>query len=176
MKEIRNYEGLYEINVHGDIRSKDRLIRLATGSVRYSQGKPIKAKENNDGYLFVTLSKNGEAKNYYVHRLVAETFIANPNNKPQVNHLDGNKKNNNLYNLEWSTPAENTKHAYNSGLSKNIGATHSFAKKLTDRCTGKIYNCIKEAAVELEINYTTLRNMLCGSNKNKTCLEYYSEG
>lgn len=65
------------------------------------------------GYLYVDLYNNGKHKRFFVHRLVAEAFIENPNNKPFVNHKDGNPKNNNVENLEWVTPLENVEHASN---------------------------------------------------------------
>jgi hypothetical protein len=175
-KNIANYDEMYEVSCDGEIRSKNRFTKSISGRKRFVIGRVIKTKKNRDGYLFVTLSKNGQVQNLYVHRIVAETYISNPDNKPQVNHIDGDKKNNSVDNLEWVSVSENTKHAYKNGLSGNIGATHCFAKKLIDNCTGKEYGCIKEAANDLGINYTTLRNMLCGSNKNKTCLEYYNKG
>lgn len=173
---LKGYDNFYEISNYGEIKSINRFVRSSTGRKRFVMGRMIKQKHNKDGYQFVTLSKNGQLQNHYVHRLVAETFIPNPANKPQVNHIDGNKTNNFINNLEWVSVSENAKHAYKNGLSSNIGATHSFAQKVIDKCTGKKYSCIKEAADDLGMNYNTLRNMLCGSNKNKTCLDYYNKG
>lgn len=72
--------------------------------------------KNNRGYLAVSLFRNGNGKDITVHRLVAQEFIPNPNNLREVNHIDGNKENNNVDNLEWCTREENLEHAKNSGL------------------------------------------------------------
>ena len=71
---------------------------------------------NNNGYRYVTLNLEGTRKNYRVHRLVAEKFIPNPNNLPQVNHKDGNKQNNEIDNLEWCDSSYNVQHAIKQGL------------------------------------------------------------
>lgn len=96
------YEGLYKVSNWGRILS---LNYKNTGKAKLR--KPV---EKKDGYFQVGLSKNGEYKLCYVHRLVAETFIPNPENKPQVNHIDENKKNNRVDNLEWKCPKENSNH------------------------------------------------------------------
>lgn len=86
---------------------------------RYSEPFKILAiKKERNGYLRVGLSKNNKIKFYGVHRLVAETFIDNPNNYPCVNHIDGNKENNKTINLEWCTHSYNNKEAYRLGLAK----------------------------------------------------------
>ena len=71
---------------------------------------------DKDGYLLCSLSHEGKSKPHKVHRLVALSFLPNPENKPQVNHIDGNKANNHIDNLEWASAKENIKHALNSGL------------------------------------------------------------
>jgi hypothetical protein len=101
---IANYPA-YEINKLGQIRS-----------LRSKTKKNLKPVDNGLGYKRVSLTKDGEAVSYYIHRLVAQTFLPNPENKPEVNHLNGKKDDNRLENLEWSTKAENLKHAAENGF------------------------------------------------------------
>lgn len=108
-KSINGYEGLYEVSDMGNVR---RFYK--NGNV-----KILNQRLSHDGYCKVTLSKGGKLKTFQVHRLVAMAFIPNPENKPEVNHIDGkNKSNNKISNLEWATKAENKEHAYKNGLSK----------------------------------------------------------
>ena len=86
------------------------------GEVRKDTNNYMMKLQIQQGYQHVTLQINGKPKRFRVHRLVAEAFIPNPENKPYVNHIDGNRQNNNINNLEWVTPAENTQHAVNTGL------------------------------------------------------------
>lgn len=86
------------------------------GEVRKDANNYIMKLQIQQGYKHVTLQINKKAKRFRVHRLVAEAFIPNPENKPYVNHIDGNRQNNLVENLEWVTPAENTQHAVSSGL------------------------------------------------------------
>lgn len=138
--------------------------------------KFLKFSYDQQGYQRVGLYiGNYKTKTIKVHRIVAETFIDNPLNKKDVNHIDGNKSNNNVENLEWCTRSENMKHAFNSGL-KTIteiqinGVKSRFSKKVLDTKTGTIYNSLKEASIDLKINYNTLKNNFRNNRKNKTSL------
>ena len=110
-KPIEGYEDLYQVSSYGRVKSNDRTEICKNGLVRFREGKILKPHQNYNGYLWVSLCKNDKRKKNKIHRLVAQAFIPNINNKPQVNHIDGNKHNNNLKNLEWVTSKENMEHA-----------------------------------------------------------------
>lgn len=121
-KDINGYEGYYQISSQGNVRSVDRF-----DGVHDRKGTVIKPNLKQNGYLQVGLRKHNTRKWFGVHRLVAIHFIENPNNKPQVNHIDGNKQNNTIENLEWVTEKENQTHAAKRGLRDNMpkGERHS---------------------------------------------------
>lgn len=98
--DIEGYEGLYKVSNLGNVSGK----------------KMLTPSKSSSGYYKVELYKDKISKVFWIHRLVAQTFLPNPDNKPQVNHKDGNKLNNILSNLEWVTVSENQIHAINSGL------------------------------------------------------------
>ncbi len=130
--------------------------------INNKRNKEKKACIDKHGYLKVGL--NDQNKKYFVHRLVALTYIENPDNKETVNHKDGNKLNNHVSNLEWMTNAENIKHAHNNNL----------IKRTPIRCikTGKIWDSLSQAAKENKINPGHLYNMLHGKTTNTSELEY----
>lgn len=111
-KEIPCYEGYYEASDEGSIRSVDRKIIHSVKGMANRKGQMLSPKINKYGYCGVTLNKLGNRKDFNIHRLIALSFIPNLENKPHVNHLDGNKANNNVSNLEWCTQSENIIHAY----------------------------------------------------------------
>ncbi len=121
-KDVKGYEGLYEVSNLGRVRSK--TIKSWNGHVFFIKKGIIRKQraEKRAGYLFLDLSKNGKLHRFYVHRLVAEAFLPNPKNLPQVNHKDENVKNNCVSNLEWCDARYNNLY----GNRKNI--LHSIAK------------------------------------------------
>lgn len=109
--DIKGYEGWYQVSTWGRVRSVDRQIDDVSNRKRIAKGQILAQEENPKGYLRVHLSKtNCKLKHFRVHRIVAETFIDNPYNLPEVNHIDGNKQNNSVSNLEWCTGKENRNH------------------------------------------------------------------
>lgn len=151
--------------------------------------KFLKFSYDQQGYQRVGLYiGNYKTKTIKVHRLVAETFIDNPLNKKDVNHIDGDKSNNNVENLEWCTRSENIKHAFNNGLKiitekqKNrfiemtksqIGSKNPAARKIINIKTGEIFNTIKEVLPLVNLKRTTFQAMLKNQNPNKTNFKYY---
>jgi hypothetical protein len=123
----------------------------------------VKPHTDRYGYLRIKLYDKKQ-KYYFIHRLVALTYIENPENKETVNHKDGNKLNNHVTNLEWMTNAENINHAFNNNLIKR-----------TPICctkTGKIWNSLNSAAKENNINPGHLHHMLHGKTTNSSGLKY----
>lgn len=116
-KDIRNYEGLYQISNLGRIKSISRKVRCKNYK-REVKEKILKLNKNKN-YMQIALSKNCICKTFLVHRLVAETFIENPKNLLEVNHKDGNKHNNSVNNLEWCSRIENMRHAKDNDLIKS---------------------------------------------------------
>ena len=116
---VPSWEARYEVSTHGNVR-------------RIDTQRPLKLQLDVKGYHRVSLAKKPRFRQYFAHRLVAMTFIPNPENKTQVNHKDGIKTNNLLSNLEWATPLENMRHALATNLRRTDGAYHPSAK-LTEK-------------------------------------------
>lgn len=108
-KHVKGYEGLYEVSNKGRVKSNIKFHGVLNR---------IMNPGLSSGYFTLTLYKNKTRKTKRVHRLVAENFIDNQKNKREVNHIDGNKLNNNVNNLEWCTSSENTIHSFKIGLQK----------------------------------------------------------
>lgn len=118
-KPVVGFENSYEVSSFGSIRSIERVVERASGQGDLlKKSQPIKQYVTPKGYLRLQLSQQGKQKNLMSHRIVAEAFIENPDQKPQINHKDGNKKNNCVANLEWATGSENLQHAYDNDLKK----------------------------------------------------------
>ncbi len=158
-KNVKGYEGRYQISNLGRVKS---LIA--------PNGKPVekilKPGVSPQGYLFVSLCKNYKTKSFRIHRLVAQAFIPNLEDKPQVNHKNGIKSDNKVSNLEWSTPKENTKHAFENGLASNKGKRNpmygkkgilcpNYGKKLSDSSRKKLSESRKGS------NNPAARSVIC---------------
>ena len=111
-KDITGYEGLYQVSSLGRVKS---LERFKLDGRRCAE-RIMKPSADLGGYLSCELCNDGRGKRFLIHRLVAEAFLQNPDNKREVNHINGIKSDNSIENLEWSTSSENTIHAYRHGL------------------------------------------------------------
>lgn len=153
-RDIAGYEGLYQVSNFGMVRSLPKRA--------YKRGY-MKQHVTHYGYLALRLTKNGKARGKRVHRLVAEAFLPNPNNYPVVNHIDGNKQNNVVSNLEWCTYAHNAKHAHETGLFDNA---YEKRKKKVVRDDGAVFNSVKEAAESLGVKPSKISE--CAKGKRKS--------
>lgn len=159
-KDIPDYGGLYQVSNLSEVKSFKRNKELI-----------LKREVNKQGYLKVELYKNGKKKPFFVHRLVAQAFIPNLNNLPQVNHKDGNKQNNNIENLEWVNNSQNQKHAYDNGLRKKYCGKNNWnaISVLQFDIKGvliKEWGSIKDASRGLKINDSDIS--YCCKHKRKT--------
>lgn len=162
-KTIPGFDGLYEASDDGRIRSATRKITSCTGQEYIHFGKELKPNVVKNGYSIVHLMKDGSRQARYIHRLVAETFIPNETNLPTVNHIDGNKKNCNVQNLEWSSYSGNNQHAYDTGL-KPRGEGFYCAKLCEDdvreiRQNGK-HESYKTIGDHYNVSAATIRDVL----------------
>ena len=116
-KDVVGYEGIYEVSNYGQVRThKYKTTYTSRHGIRHWKQRILKEKAKTNRDVRISLWKNGKGKDYLAHRLVAEAFIPNPENKPTVNHIDGNPRNNNVENLEWATYQENNNHAFDNYL------------------------------------------------------------
>ena len=174
-KDIKEYEGIYQISNLGRVKSYYKCIRTKYGHferIKDEKGTFIKGRPKGlNGYMVVDLYNKGESKKYYIHRLVASAFIDNPNNFEQVNHKNFNKQDNRVYNLEWVTRAQNRKHWLESLKykkdyeNKMAKIAHKVVKKIKEnkndilnkRLEGK---GVKEIAKELSLGRDFVREVV----------------
>lgn len=134
-KDVKNFEGMYQVSNKGRVRSLDRHDKHGA----LWKGKLFKLSPDKSGYIKTKFSVDGKRTVKLVHRLVAEAFIPNPENKPEVNHIDGDKQNNYVNNLEWVTSKENTRHGLENGLIKyNLEALAKGQKKAVKATSKKV--------------------------------------
>lgn len=159
-KPIKDFEGLYEASNLGRIKS------LITNKI-------LKQQNNSRGYNVVGLSINSKSTTKIAHRLVAQAFITNIENKPQVNHINGIKNDNRIENLEWVTGKENVNHAIKMGLRIEAGKLIALnniktkSKQTLDLYTGIIFDSLKIACQSLNLNYNTQASRILKNNNNR---------
>jgi hypothetical protein len=154
-KDIKGYDGLYFCNLNGEFFSYAKKTRKGIRKMKT-------IKHNSAGYLSIDLCKDGKVKKYLAHRLMAETFLDNPKNKEQVNHINGIKTDNRLENLEWSTRSENQKHSILIGLRTTNGEKNS-QSKLTEQDVLYIRNSKEKGSIlakKFNISHPTICDII----------------
>lgn len=147
-ESVKQYPN-YEVSTHGRVRNKK------TGNV-------LVTTDDSRGYPALGFWANGKGHTKNVHRLVAETFIPNSEGKRTVNHKDGNKRNNHISNLEWSTSSENLKHAYDNGLKRRPDTCGSPKRPVRIIETGQTFDSIGECARAISGDQAHIVNCLSG--------------
>ena len=158
-KDIPSYEGFYQASTLGRIKSLPRLVNNRFKDVQREE-RILKPSKSKNGYLRVVLMKEGKRKYISVHRLIALTFLSNELNLKQVNHINKNKEDNRVENLEWCTSKYNTRYS----VAKKIEQYDLDGKYI------KTWNCIRDVENELGIKNNNLNH--CLKNKNKTAGGY----
>jgi HNH endonuclease domain protein len=170
-RDIRGYEGLYQVSSFGRVKSLDRKVFVRKrNSYRLFKGKPKYGSfENKNGYHVVSLYRDGKSKRFFVHRLVACTFLSNPTNLPQVNHKDEIKTNNHVDNLEWCDAKYNTN--YGNCIEKRIAPQRKRVSQFT--LFGKFIKTYESMAeIERELGYNHSAICFCCKGIMKTAYGY----
>lgn len=154
------------------IRGTNYKISIDGTLINLQTGKTKKWVKSSNGYMRTGLWINNKQYNISQHRILAQYFIDNPENKPQVNHKNGIKHDNRIENLEWVTSSENAKHSFANGLQK---PTKPNMIKVIDSKTGTVYESIAEAARNSRYSRSHITNMLLNHKKNKSTLSLYEQ-
>lgn len=166
-KDIEGYENLYQVSNMGRVRSYDKIDSMG----RYVKGRLLSLTPDKDGYLHASLSKNGNNKKYKVHRLVCKAFIPNPENKSEIDHINGDKTDNRVENLKWCTHKENMNNPLTLDIFKyRVGVKNGFSKSVIqftkDNELIRKWDSMADVKRELGIDSSCISN--CCSGKRKT--------
>ena len=179
-KDIKGYDGYYQISNFGIVKSLNRTIIYKDGRRWNVKERILQPNIGTNGYYYVNLSINNKQRTKYIHRLAGETFLMPLHNK-EIDHIDENKLNNNINNLRWITHFKNSsrsnKNKYRRKppfLENNPKAKKVYCFK--DNCIIKIYKCAKQISIDYNINYSTLRRKLQKDTLKINDLKYSYNG
>jgi len=183
-KDVIGFEGCYKVSNTGKVKSCKKLKRCfnKSGNYTYYTKEIILAPATERGYKRVRLQNKGKDEMRRVHRIVAQAFLVNLDNKREINHINGDKSDNNVNNLEWVTSLENIRHARAMGLYPKMVQSNWHKEKLRninskqviDINTNIIYKSATDACNILGIKKSTLIHYLVGTRTNKTSLRYFN--
>ena len=178
---LRHDPSLTKIDVYGEnyyINRKGVIYRASYVTVdgRYIKSKIVTQSLGKNGYYYVNLRCDGKTKLVYVHRIMAETYVDNPENKEQVNHINGDKKDNRIENLEWVTPKENTQHSIYNGMTPIGEKAHKSKLTLKEAVSIKLSNRGNtELAKEYGVSRAQVYRIKKGLNWSMAIANYFDE-
>ena len=179
-KDVEGFEGYYQVSTWGNVRSLDRWVnsksKLNKPYKSLYKGKMLKGSPDKDGYLLVHFRKDGKEFAFKKHRLVAEAFIPNPENKSQVNHIDEDKTNNYVWNLNWMTCKENINHGTHNNRSAESRINHPKISKpviAIEKRTGLILEFASSREAERETGIDNGNIIKCCQGKKNSCGGFY---
>ena len=172
-KDVKGYEGYYEVSNTGHVRSVDRYVNCKNGMAK-RKGKMLRETERSKGYLCVRLSRNNEGRVVEIQRIVAIAFLPNPDDLPCVNHKDENKKNNSVENLEWCTYFYNNNYGNRKAKCREKRINGKMSKKIFQYSReGELLNEFPSLAeVHRLYGFDASKISLCARNKRKSAYGY----
>lgn len=171
-QEIRGYEGLYKVSNIGRVKSENRVVMRSNGAPQTVNEKIIAQQDNSNGYYRVILWKDGKHEFRFVHRLVAEAFVQNVDNKPVVDHIDFDRHNNKAENLRWCTQAENLGRSREFGRIKSH-ISEEMRRKQIERASKPVRR--SDAARALHVTPSAVGHALHNWQNSKSCKGYTFE-
>ena len=169
-KDIEDFVDYYQVSNSGKYKRLSRVVPHAYNSTKFLKEKILTLRISNAGYYGATLHKDGKVIQRFIHREVAKAFIPNPLGLPEVNHIDGNRLNNNVWNLEWTDRIGNIRHAIKIGLMNSSGENNK-NHKLTQKQVNEIREALKikkvGIGIELSKKYNVSRSVISNIKNNK---------